>query len=348
MIKIYLIDKNYIESNRTLLTLISNERKVVIDIPEKINLDIFSAVTNNATIIEDTTPELHISKHIDNYEEIEYLHEMFNNTEYNGIIRIDDNDKIESLTEMFCGAKINTLSIEQSLLERIESINNTFSNCKIQNFNILYKKEKEEKRKIVSPINDMIEKAIFPIDDVIRKMIFPINDITSAFKGTTINTFLPLIENIKLNTDISASRAFVDASYCTDDELEENQNYEYILNLSYIYGGDIEDMFLGFRFDIKRHWLRNNLLLTIDLHNIDIGDYAYKTEYYSVKNMLAVNVANYNRHVSSNGIINFKLHKSWLNYPKRLEQAIGIGAIANTVSIIEHDDHILLKMKPLY
>lgn len=314
-----IVDKNFFDKQEHKIST-TYDKKVVLEMPiKKIDIDFFKSAMGGSIINEDSIPKIDISNYISNYDRQESIKRLFRWTEYDGEIHIKDNGRIMELDNLFERAKLNDIYIDRSIFERTVSINNIFDEC------------------VVSGQVHIIENS----NDNKNKIKFPIEYMQSAFSGIEINNFIPIIENIKPANNIIANYAFYNAKYYNSNPGKDHRT----LDLSYMHAGDIEGLFLGFSHILMSKFEYEKYTLTIDLHNIDLHDYHYEEDLCDVTNAFAVNV---NYHHGHSGIIIFKLNKTWLDYPDKLRRAIGIGKLVNSCNIIEYDDYILLKMRPLY
>lgn len=318
-----IIDKNFFNKQEYKISTIY-DKKVILEMPtKKIDIESFQNIMDNSIINEDHIPNLNISNYISNYDRQESIRCLFRLAEYNGEIHIKDNGRITELDNLFERAKLKDVYIDRSIFERTVSMNNIFDKSIISGQVHIVENDKNTKNKN-------------------NKIKFPIEYMQSAFSGIVINNFISIIENIKpVNNIIIANYAFSNAKYYNSNPSKGHRT----LDLSYMHAGDIQGLFLGFAHTLAFDFAYEKYTLTIDLHNIDLHDYHYEEDLFDVTNAFAVNV-NYDH--KYNGIIIFKLNKTWLEYPDKLRRAIGIGKLVNSYDIIEYDDYILLKMKPLY
>ena len=314
-----IVDKNFFDKQKYKIST-RYDKKIVLEMStKKIDMDFFKSIMGGSIINKDSIPKIDISKYISNYDCQGEIQDLFRWTKYDGEIHIKDNGRIMKLDSLFERAKLNNIYIDRSIFERTVSMNNIFDECIISGQVHIVENSKDNKNKIK----------------------FPIECMQSAFSESKINNFISIIENIKPANNIIANYAFSNAKYYNSNP----EKGHCTLDLSYMHAGDIEGLFLGFAHILISNFEYEKYTLTIDLHNIDLRDYYYEKDLYDVTNAFAVNV---NYHYGHSGIIIFKLNKTWLEYPDKLRQAIGIGKIVNSYDIIEYDDYILLKMRPLY
>lgn len=311
----YIIDKNFNENKENVF---GYSRKMILELPSsKMNEIMFKDMMSYSLVNENANPTININDHISNYQELYTLFALFRSSEYNGDIIIPDNGKIEILHSLFQKAILKKIYIDITLLRRVQNINYMFQDCVISG----------------NVIGVLPDGSFFKPKE--KKALFPIKKMDGAFSRVYLNKFIFILKNIEPYDDFDAEYTFSGAAYT-------NYKSENTLDLSFMHGGKITDLFRNFHFDIIGDEHSDPLI--IDLSNFDLKTYLQKHGYCEVNNAFAVSL-DYRQEQGSTII--FKLHKNWLLYPDLLQRAIGVGAGSNNVSIIEHNDHILLKMKAI-